>query len=216
MQQKDYSREERFLAEEKTQLKELPATDFEMKYYAELRVAQNNCIYLGRDKHYYSVPCTFIGRKVSVIYTRSLVQVYCDGQSIATHPRTSGHGYTTLNEHLCSTHQHYRDRSPEYYIQTAAQRSAMLAELVKQIFEGAEIPEVLYKRCDGLLSLQRKTDPAVFEKACRIALEHNVLTYRFLQRVIENKALFTGEDEELKQEISIPPHQNIRGKSYYY
>jgi hypothetical protein len=93
----------------------------------------------------------------------------------------------------------------------------MLAELVKQIFDSAEIPEVLYKRCEGMLSLQRKTDPSLFEKACQIALENNVLTYKFLQRVIENKALYNiGEDEDRKQEASLPQHQNIRGKSYYY
>ncbi|GHU57390.1 transposase [Bacteroidia bacterium] len=216
MQQKGYSREERFLAEEKAALKELPATDFEMKYYTDLRVAQNNCIYLGRDKHYYSVPYTYIGRKVSVIYTRSLVQIFCDGQSIATHPRAYAYGYSTLSEHLCSTHKHYRDRSPEYYIQTAEKRSAMLAALFKRIFNDTSVPEVLYKRCDGLLSLQRKTDPVVFEKACKIALEQNLLTYRFLQRVIENKALYIQEDETQEQETCMPRHENIRGKIYYY
>ncbi len=213
-QQKGYSRQEKFLAEEKPALKPLVEQDFELKYYTDLRVSANNCIYLGRDKHYYSVPHTYIGQKVSVIYTRSLVTVYCRGKAIATHPRTVGFGYTTEKEHLCSTHQHYLQRSPEYYIRLATKRSEALGELIKRSFEEEEIPEVLYRRCDGLLSLQRKTDPAAFEKACRYALENHLLSYRSLQKIIENKTyLEAGYGQE---GISgRRTHQNIRGKEHY-
>jgi hypothetical protein len=92
MQQKDYSREEKFLSQEKASLKELPKKRFELKYYTQLRVAQNNCIYLGRDKHYYSVHYRYIGQKVSVIYTRELVRIYYKGECIATHSRIIGQG----------------------------------------------------------------------------------------------------------------------------
>jgi hypothetical protein len=37
MQQKPYSREEKFLAEEKALLQPLPQTSFELKYYRELK-----------------------------------------------------------------------------------------------------------------------------------------------------------------------------------
>jgi transposase len=47
MQQKPYSREEKFLAEEKMLLKPLPESAFELKYYRELKVAQNNHVYLA-------------------------------------------------------------------------------------------------------------------------------------------------------------------------
>lgn len=212
MQQKNYTREEKFLAEEKSALSPLPATSFEIKYYADLRVAANNCIYLGRDKHYYSVPHTYIGQKVSVIYTRSLVQIYCNGQSIATHQRSLGYGYTTQSEHLCSSHQHYKARSPQYYIQTAEKRSPVLGELMQRIFEQPQIPETLFKRCDGLLNLQRKIDPLLFERACQIALDNNMLTYKFIQRLIENKTCFI---EETPNQKPLPKHQNIRGRQYF-
>jgi hypothetical protein len=39
MQQKPYSPKEKFLAEEKAVLTPLPSNDFEVKYYAELKVA---------------------------------------------------------------------------------------------------------------------------------------------------------------------------------
>jgi hypothetical protein len=221
MQQKPYSRQEKFLAEEKQVLRELPASDFEIKYYAKLRVGQNNCIYLGRDKHYYSVPYQHTGREVSVVYTRTLVMIYYENQSIAMHQRMMGYGYSIQREHLCSTHKHYLDRSPEYYIQRASRLSETLQQLMERIFEGIQPPEMLYKRCDGLLSLQRKTDPLLFERACRVALESNNLSYKFVQRLIESKGFCAQAQEEEKQEKqekqepTLPFHQNIRGREYY-
>ena len=216
MQQKAYSREEKFLADEKCALSALPEKGFEMKYYTSLKVALNNCILLGRDKHYYSVPHTHIGRNVSVVYTRTIVRIYCEGQCVATHPRTIGYGYTTQKEHLCSTHQHYHDRSPEYYIRRAEERSSSLALLIRKNFEEEEIPECIYKRCDGLLSLQRKTDPDIFEKACIYAMDCGVLSYKSLAKIIQNKAYHNKEEDlKTKEEDQRLPHQNIRGKKYY-
>ncbi|WP_221406846.1 IS21 family transposase [Elizabethkingia anophelis] len=214
MQQKPYSREEKFLADEKPQLKVLAEKDFEVKYYTSLTVSHNNCIYLGRDKHYYSVPYAYIGKKVAVIYTRTLVKIYCENECIATHLRTVGYGYTVIKDHLSSSHQYYQNRSPEYYIRQAEKRSACLPDLIRLNFDTGTHPELLYKRCDGLLSLQRKTDPVVFEKACAYAITHHLLSYKALENIIRNKAfLLNQEQKPLKKNPTT--HENIRGKEYY-
>jgi transposase len=212
MQRRDYSRQEKFLADEKHLLCPLPETEFEIKHYTELRAGVNNYIYLGRDKHYYSVPYIYIGSKVQVIYTRTMVKIFYKGESIAMHERSSGFGYTTVTGHLCSAHQHYNQRNPEYYIQTAKKKSAALAEIMTCIFNSSQSPEVFYKTCDGLLSLCRKAEPARFEKACRIALETGKFSYRFIKSLIEGKSLLM-ETEEHKPLPS--PQDNIRGKQYY-
>ncbi|GHS92095.1 transposase [Bacteroidia bacterium] len=212
LQQKDYSRQEKFLADEKQLLRPLPETGFQVKYYSELRVAQNNCIYLGRDKHYYSVPYTYIGEKTQVIYTRTLVKIFCKNRLIATHQRKTGFGYTLVSEHLCSAHQHYNRRNPAYYIETAKRQSTPLARLMEYKFVNtSKPPEVHYKTCDGLLSLCRKTDPVVFNRACEIALEEEVFSYRFIKSLIENKSLLS-EKESYKP---LPTTPNVRGKQYY-
>lgn len=162
MQREPVSRQERFLADEKHLLKALPQTPFEKRYYAELIVASNNCILLGRDSRHYSVPSQYIGKKTQVIYTRTLVSIYCEGEQIATHPREIGAGYTTKFEHFASSHGHQMRRSPEYYIGLAAQRSTGLTRLIKRIFDIEKIPELAFRTCDGLLSLQRKTQPDIF------------------------------------------------------
>ena len=63
MQQKGYCREEKFLSDEKPLLAPLPETLFEKKHYKTLIVGKNNHIYLGLDKHHYSVPYIYIGQK---------------------------------------------------------------------------------------------------------------------------------------------------------
>ena len=212
MQRADYSRQEKFLSVEKQLLRPLPETEFEMKYYTLLQVGQNNCIYLGRDSHYYSVPYIYIGQKVQVIYTRTLVKIYCKNEQIATHERMVGFGYTIDSQHLCSTHQHYNNRNPDYYIETARRRSNTLAEIMIHIFNSPKPPEVFYKTCDGLLSLSRKADPVRFEKACRIALDEGIPSYSLIKSLVEGKSLLMEEDEYK----SLPsPEENVRGKQYY-
>jgi len=102
----------------------------------------NNHIYLTIDKHYYSVPFRWTGERVKVIYTRSIVRIYAQGEMVAIHPRdyTPG-GYSTIPEHLCSTHQHYLKRSPAYYMQRAEQVSAPLLQLIQCLFDGGRPPE---------------------------------------------------------------------------
>ena len=213
MQQKPYCREERFLADERHLLGPLPEQPFEMKYYRELKVAKNNHIYLTQDKHYYSVPYSYTGSQVKVIYTRSMVHIYAKGMQIALHIRDYKMGsYSTDKEHLCSHHKHYLDRSPEYYMQKAKEKTGSLYQLIQLIFEQKRHPEQLYRTCDGLFSLQRKTDADIFTKACLMAIEHKNYSYRFVQNILKNK--MTAE-QGTKQEQPLPNHKNIRGKEYY-
>lgn len=213
MQQKPYSRQERFLADEKHLLGPLPKDVFEIKYYRELKVARNNHVYLAQDKHYYSVPYSCIGLKAKVIYTRSMVHIYTKGKQVALHIRSYQQGgYSTINEHLCSHHQHYLDRSPQYYLQRASGRSEQLYSLVKLIFEQNRYPEQLYRTCDGLLNLQKKSNPDAFEKACQLAVEHQNYSYRFVFNLLENNMT---DHQQTAPEQPLPNHENIRGKDYY-
>jgi len=213
MQQKPWCREEKFLAEEKKLLAPLPAEKFEVKSYKELKVAQNNHIYLSENKHYYSVPYQLIGSKMKVIYTRTMVYIFSKGKQVAVHIRSyQKGGYTSDPDHLCSQHQYYRDRSPEYYIKQAKQKSAALHQLITLIFTQNRYPEQLYKTCEGLFGLQRKTDTDRFEKACQMAIDYQNYTYTFIKNILENK--MTDEQTELPDK-PLPKHDNLRGKDYY-
>jgi transposase len=215
MQRYPHTREERFLSVEKPCLKPLPDTDFEIKYYVKMKVSTNNHIYLGRDKHYYSVPYQWIGWKVKVAYTHTMVWIYADGQQPVSHLRSFGPDpYTTNKDHLCSTHLHYLNRSPEYYINLAKRKTPVLGELFESLFkDSSRPPEQLYKSCEGILHLHRKTEIGLFERACHLAMAEQQLSYGFLKKVIANKAL-TNYGSALRAK-PLPKHENIRGAEYY-
>jgi hypothetical protein len=201
------------LADEKHLLNPLPEQPFELKYYRELKVAKNNHIYLAQDKHYYSVPYTYIGLSVKVIYTRSIVHIYYKGQQITVHIRDYKQGgYSTNKEHLCSAHQHYMDRSPDYYLNKSKLKSELLYQLMELLFAQNRHPEQLYRTCDGLLNLQRKTDQKDFDKACQMAIEYQKYSYVFVLNILKNKMT---QEQEIKPLQPLPTHQNIRGKEYY-
>ena len=205
--------QEKFLSDEKHILSPLPATAFEIKYYKQLKVAKNNHIYLSTDKHYYSVPYAHIGGKAKVIYTHSMVRIYVKGQQVAIHQRNyKTGGYSTSKEHLCSQHRHYLDRSPEYYKKKALEKSNVFYQVVEKLFDQDKYPEQLYRTCDGLLGLQRKTDETQFEKACNMALEYGNCSYGFIQNIIKNKMT---ETVETVNEKPLPVHQNIRGEGCF-
>lgn len=177
-------------------------------------MAGNNHIYLGKDKHYYSVPYAYVGIKVQVIYTRAMVHIYARGKQVALHIRNYKQGgYSTQKEHLSSHHKHYLDRSPEYYIAKAKEKSPELHLLIQLIFGQAHHPEQLYRTCDGLLRLQKTASPDAFEKACALAIEYRNFSYRFVERILKNNM---AEHQDVMQTgQSLPEHPNIRGKEYY-
>ena len=216
MQQLGFTREERFLSLEKPALTPLPAQDFEIKSYASLKVGCNCCVYLGRDKHYYSVPHQLVGMQTQVIYTRTLVKVFCDGRCVAVHKRdrTPG-GYSMLKEHLASSSNAYRSRSPQYYEDKARAVSNELAEVIRLMFVTARVPpETFYKGCDGLLKLQRTTRPDLFKRACETALDYGRYRYSFIKSLIDSDLAGV---ETADSSVKPPPsdHANVRGKGQF-
>jgi len=214
MQKKPYCREERFLSMEKMKLRSLPVEPYEIKYYRELTVAQNNHVYLTIDKHYYSVPYKWIGERVKVIYTRSLVRIYARGEQVAIHPRSYVVGdYSTIIEHLCSHHQHYLKRSPYYYMGRAEKISEPLLQVMQSLFDGGRPAEQNYRTCDGLLSIYRKTTPEIFDVACQRALEFKCYSYKFILSIVDTLKKHGLPEPEASNPL--PEHENIRGRDYY-
>lgn len=216
MQQYNVSREERFLAIDKPKLRPLNTEPFEIESTSMLKVAQNGHVFLGVDKHYYSVPYANIGKTAKVCYTATMVRIYTDNVLVATHLRSNQPGrYTTVKEHLASAHQDYVSRSPEYYKNRARRVSQPLYDVFCAIFDnlGSRPPETVYKTCDGLLRYQRSTDRDVFDMACEIALDQHSVSYTFIQRLIQTRC--AGFLDAEKSRDDEPINTNLRGKDYF-
>jgi transposase len=217
MQRLPYSREEHFLAVEKPALRPLPLTDFEIGSKTELKVGMNGFIFFGRDKHYYSVPHIYTGQKVKIIYTRTLLKVYCNGERIATHTRVfSIGGYTVVEEHLASHAKAYRDRSPDYYIKRGEKAMEELGAVIRKMFETAKVPpETFYRGCDGLIHLEKVTDSGLFKRACETALQYRIYRYAFIKQLVKSRCEGL-EESSLQNRPTVPPaHKNVRGKEQF-
>ncbi len=218
MQMRPYSREEHFHASEKDTLRPLPDRPYQMQYYADVTVQQNGFVLLGRDKHYYSVPYTLIGKKAKIIYTRSLVKIFVDGGQVAVHPRIPGFGYTKEDAHLASNARAITSRSPEYYRSRACRASAPLGKLVAELFDHTRAstpPEYYYKTCDMMLRLQRDYPAEAFGQACSICLENGIYSGKKLEAIVKNVMAADVERQAGTNAPAPTNHENMRGDKYY-
>ena len=220
MQKRPYTREERFHAMEKPELKPLPEQIYEMRYYADLKV-QNNCfVELRHDKvtHFYSAPYTYIGRKAKVIFTRSWVKIYVDNQLVATHKREHEYGYTHVPEHLASKSRAITERSAAYYIQWAGKQSEDCKAYVTEIFNPRRTnnpEEVYYRICGAIIASYRKYEGSLVDLTCRQCLENRVFSYKKFEAILRNNYLHQADDEPGLFAPVPTDHANMRGNGYF-
>jgi transposase len=105
-QKKDGSRASMF-EEEKLYLQRLPESAYELAEWKIATVQYN--YHISVDKQNYSVPFTYIKRKVDVRLTKNIVEIFCDGERICSHVRLHGRTgqYSTTEEHMPPNHQKY-------------------------------------------------------------------------------------------------------------
>ena len=224
-QRKSTSRQFLFENEEKQLLLPLAKQKFELKKYRRVLVQKNSHIYLSEDQHYYSAPYAYLGKKVKVIYTSSLVSIYFNYSQIAVHQRNrKPHYYTSRREHLPSHFNDYKDRSPEYYKKWAVTQAIEVRQVVDKIFAGRHHPEQAYRTCEGIKHLAKKIDQSIFVKACQIAVAYQCYNYSFIKALIENRMTDqelpegncnTNKTSSTPMDIEVVKHENIRGKQYY-
>lgn len=216
-QQKDFSRRESYEKHEKHLLKELPLQKFEIKEFSELTL-QKNCHILLQNKeqkHYYSAPYRYIGKKLKIVYSSADVAIYYKHDRIAYHLRKLSFGYSTIKEHLPSTHQFVSDWNPQKFINWASKVSPIVKDYIVQILKGKKYPEQSYRSCVGILSYDKRVGRERLIKACERAAYFGSYSYKVIQTIIEGKLDKQNYKEEQPGQADVPNHKNIRGKNNY-
>ena len=217
-QRKEASRKELFQSVERSYLKPLPSTPYELKDYRRAKVQKMGYVYFSPDKSYYSVPYRYIGKHTLIHYTKSMVEVYYNHQRIALHTRNPAKGsYNTNAEHLSSTHKFYTDWSPEYFKGKATAHGPYVLSCVEKILTASDYPEIGYKRAMGLIQLHKAYGSERLNNACKRALQADTSSYMRIKNILKNNmdktSLFYQNLEDEKTHI--PEHQNLRGASAY-
>lgn len=199
---------------EKQALSQLPVYRFEIKQLAFATVMLNGHVYLSMDKHYYSVPYQYIRKKVKIMFTSTTVEVYYKYNRIALHKRDAkAYTYTTVKEHMASTHQFIAEWTPQRFINWGASIDESVKMFVTKLLEVKQHPEQAYKSCMGVLSFAKKVGNERLINACKRALDYHVYNYKIIQKILQN-GLDMIKDENTNQK-QLPEHYNIRGEDYY-
>jgi len=216
MKGRNYTRQQQFEEVEQKTLQELPKLRYEFKHQSIVTVMKSGHVCLGEDKHYYSVPFKYIGYKVKIIYSASIVEIYYKYERIALHNRLrSPYNYTSIESHLASTHRFVSEWSTERFIKWAESIHPDVKQFIEGIFEKKQHPEQSYKSCLGVLGFEKKVGTDRLIKACQRAMDYGHYNYKIIQNILE-KGMDTIQNE-IKDEptTEMPSHENIRGEEYY-
>ena len=206
------SRLEIFEEIDKPALAPLPETPYEFARWKRARVHID--YHICFEKHYYSVPYLLIGKQVDVRATENTVEIFSARQRVASHRRAEGQGrYSTHPEHMPPAHQHYREWSPERFLRWAGEIGVQTTELISYVLDSRQHPEQAYRTCLGILGLAKRYPKPRLEAACQRANAAGIHSYKGVHNILKHK--LDQVNLEPTPATPLPPHENIRGQTYY-
>ena len=212
---RNYSRRQQFEEVERATLSPLPLLKYELMKELYVTVMKNGHVSFSIDKHYYSVPYKFIGRKVKLRYSSSVVEIFYNYERIAFHNRMrSPHNYTTDKEHMASTHRFVSEWTAERFLKWAQDIHEDVYLYILKVLDRKQHPEQAYKSCVGILSFSKKAGNERLIKACQRANGYGLYNYKTIQNILE-RGLDAVNHEEDVDILQMPYHDNIRGEDYY-
>jgi transposase len=204
-------------SEEKPFLLPLPRHPFELSTWKVLAVQKD--YHIACQGQYFSVPHTYIGKKVDVRITKNVVEVFYESLRVASHERTDGFQgkYTTREEDMPPAHQKYLEWNGDRFRRWAEKIGPAAASVIEFFLDSAKVEQQSYKTCNALLHLADKYTAERLESACVKVLAFTVRpSFKAVQSVLKagiDKVL-QGQAEK-EADDSILKHGFLRGAGYY-
>jgi len=154
---------------EQQDLQPLPATAYEMsEWHTDLTVQYNYHVKVGKY-YYYSVPYTYVGKKVSLRMTTTLVEIFYEQERIASHRRNydRSHRYMTDETHMPTAQQEAKTKWNERrFLSWARSVGPHTERVISSILTGQQIIQQAYQTCMALLVLSRDHGKDNLEQVC--------------------------------------------------
>ena len=216
-QKKTGSRSSLFQEEELPYLAKLPAVPYETAEWKQATVQYN--YHISVDQMLYSVPYSYIGKKVDVRVTDSMIEVYYKQDRIASHQRLKGRSgqYSTVTEHMPPDHQKYLEWDGERFRKWAASIGTNTAKTVDAILTSKPVEQQSYRACMALLKLKDKYSAEALELACAEALSFSTSpSYKSVKNILA-AASTRDEAKKARPQDQAPqnPYGITRGAKYY-
>jgi transposase len=208
------SRRELFETLDRPNALPLPQKPYEYAEWCQARVDINYHILI--DEHFYSVPYQLLRQKLEVRLTATTIEAFQKGERVAAHARSYVKGgYTSLKEHMPSQHRAYAEWNPDRFIRWAGKIGEATAQLVTRVLASRSYPEQAYKACLGIINLARDYEKERVEAAAKRALQFNTCSFRSMKSILSAGLDRQPERGQQAGQLSLPFHQNIRGREYY-
>ncbi|MBO0800280.1 MAG: IS21 family transposase, partial [Blastocatellia bacterium] len=150
-------------------LKPLPAIPYQFAIWKKCRVHIDSHVQV--DGHYYSVPHQLVTREIEVRLTDVSVECFHGSERVAVHQRSDRKGsHTTVAEHLPERHRSHLEWSPGRFLDWALKIGPYTRDVVRHTLERFPHPEMGYRSCLGLLSLEKSYGKERLEAACERAI----------------------------------------------
>ncbi len=160
-------------------LQPLPRKPFVLATWSTAKVGPD--IHAKVGKTLYSIPWRYIGQRVDARETPTVVQIFHDGQLIATHGRKP-QGKQTDFGHYPPEKIAFRMRTPTW----CRQRSAEIGPACTEVIDGLLAVGVLFRlrAAQGILGLTGKYPAERVEAACAKAIAVGDPSYRTIKGVL--------------------------------
>jgi len=205
-----HSRRTLFDAEEKSHLRTLPDSPFEISDTTVNRLVHRD-YHVEYKGNFYSVPYKHIGQKASVRPRQASIEIYINGKVAAIHSRSyECNKYITISSHRPENHSAMVEVDLHDW---ASKFSPACVELVEYEASADYPKRKRLAREKWIQSLPRQHGRARFLNACERAVRLN--DYRFEH--VEN-ALRRGIEGSLSDYSDVEPlnpRRNVRGGGYY-
>lgn len=170
-QKRKGSRLTAFLEEEKDFLMRLPDTPYEVAVWSSATISPNYLITVGDCQ--YSVPYTYIGKKVDIRATTRSIEVFFNHTRIASHVRRTHSAQPIyLPEHMPENHRQYLQYSSDGFTDWAEQIGDSTLAVVRSFLTMHKVEQQGYKPCASLMRLADRYTTERLEHACAKALSY--------------------------------------------
>jgi transposase len=182
------SRASQYAALDKPALNPLPAEPLDLSQWSRARV--NIDYHIVFDTNYYSVPYNLVQELVEVRSTTTTVEVFHNGQRVASHLRARGHGHTvTVAEYRPRSHQAHLEWTPSRMVHWAQSIGLNTARLFERIMNDKPHPEMGYRSCLGIIRLAGQYSPARMEAAAERAPLTGACRYQSVKSILQTRSI---------------------------
>lgn len=215
-QKRPGSRKEAYINEEKEFMLPLPKAPYEPAFWTQASVGTDYLISDGKNK--YSVPFDLIGQKVQIRLTKNTVEIFTNGERIASHRRLEKYQVQPVikKEHMPDNHRKYLEYNSDEFKNQASNIGPSTSKVIEYFLSSGSVPEQGYKSCITLLKLGERYSKKKLEGACeRMLAFSSVPSIRTITSLLKNNVVTKTSSDTTEKKNTSAKYGITRGAAYF-